>query len=94
MIDNQYFKLIVSSCINTTTRLNLIKPDKLGFEVTNENTIYYKLQKGDYSLHIETYFYFGDIEEDLVVSLFKGDESVLNVAGSLDKVFIEINKFI
>lgn len=86
--------LVFNSFIKTISNLLLMNPDKLGLEVTNEGTLYYKYVKNNFDLHIETHFYYEDLEDDLVVSLFKNDEARLNIAGSINEVFPQIKNFI
>jgi hypothetical protein len=88
------FKLINYSFINTALALFILFPDHIGMEVTSSGTLYYVMSKDDFKLHIETSFYYDDNEDDLVVSLFKGDEIYLNIAGTIDDVFPKIYKFL
>lgn len=86
--------LVFNSFIKTISNLLSMNPERLGLEVTNEGTLYYNFKKQDFDLHIETHFYYENLEDDLVVSLFKNDEPRLNIAGSLNEVFPQIKSFI
>ncbi len=83
-------KLTTLSFIKTINALKKIKPDFLGVEMTEESSIYYRIKKNEFSLHVETSFYFEENEDDLVVSLFKNDEIYLNAAGSISEVMPKI----
>jgi hypothetical protein len=70
-------------------------PDKISLEVTLDGSIFYTFLKDDLNVYFEHYLIdeFDDSDES-IISIFKGDENILNFGGSLVDTLTELNNFL
>jgi hypothetical protein len=90
---NKYF-LQEKMRISADTLLNCF-PDKVSLEVTNEGSIFYTLIKDDLRIYFQHYLIdeFDDTEEALV-SIFKGEDNLLNYGGTLTETLKELSRYL
>jgi hypothetical protein len=89
--ERQKYSLKEKFKVSVNIILNYI-PDKVSLELTNEISIFYKIIKEDLNIYFEHYLIeeFDDTDE-AIITVYRGNENVLNYGGSLENVIKELN---
>ena len=68
-------------------------PNKISLELTNEGSIFYTLIKNDIKIYFQHFLIdeFDDSDE-AIISVFKGDQNLLNYGGSLHNALSKLGK--
>jgi hypothetical protein len=68
-------------------------PDAISLQLTDEGSIFYTVRKHAFSLYLDHYL-IGEFDgrDEAIVSVYKNDEKLLDFAGSLDEVVLQLNK--
>ena len=68
-------------------------PDKISLQLTHEGSIFYTFLKDESTVYFQHYLIeeFDDSDE-AIISIFKGDENILNFGGSLSDTFTVLNR--
>lgn len=68
-------------------------PDKISLQLTEEGSIFYTFLKDGSTVYFQHYLIDEyDDSDEAIVSIFKGDENIVNFAGSLSDAFTILNK--
>ena len=69
-------------------------PDKVSLEITDEGSVFYTFPKDDARIYFQHFLVEDDEEMDeALVTIYKGDDKVLNYAGSLTDTIKELHSF-
>ncbi len=60
--------------------------DAFSLEVTSDATIFYSLKKDNLSFYIDHYLDLNEESEEMILTIFEGDEVVTNIAGSIPEI--------
>lgn len=68
-------------------------PDKISLQITDEGAIYYTLLLNNLTLYVSHYLN-ADAEDidEFLVSVYSGEENILNAAGNIDEILYTLNK--
>ena len=67
-------------------------PDKISLQLTNEGSIFYTVYKNDIHLYFEHYLMEDfDGKDESIVSVYKGDEKILDYGGSVAETLEELS---
>lgn len=68
-------------------------PDKISLQITNEGGVFYTFLKGDAAIYFQHFLIDEyDDSDEAIVSIFKGDQNIINYAGSLSNALIELHQ--
>jgi len=69
-------------------------PDKISLRLTDEGSIFYTVIKGDLKVYLQ-HFLIDEFDEsdEAILSIFQGDDNLLNYAGELSEVIVQFSTF-
>jgi hypothetical protein len=68
-------------------------PDAISLEITDDKSIFYTWKKNDITIYLDHYLIDEfDGKDEAIVSIYKGDNKIADLAGSLDEVILCVNK--
>jgi len=67
-------------------------PDRISLEITNEGSIFYTVRKNDITIYFQ-HFLVDEFDgaDEAIVSVFKGENPLLNYGGSLSDTINQLN---
>lgn len=89
----ELIKNMVVSFGKCTANLLLINPEKIGIEVTTSKTLYFFARKGNYKIHLESFFehQLENEQFELVLNVFDNKGPVLSTSGNPTSVIKAMN---
>lgn len=94
-----YFKHIIKELVKKkfndiiSTFLDF-SPEKISFQLTHEGGMFFTLKKGDYSFYIQYFFDHELGDEEVLLSIFRGDIKLPSYDGKLIEIVYEVKNIL